>query len=371
MGDATNTKKRIFYLDFLRVFAIFNIIANHAINRAFHNYTFQELDYAAMSMPETALKAFITMFSRVGVFIFIMISGKLILNKDFTKEGALKRFLTHNWLPLFITTEIWLFIMFWQLQFMGAEPFTLRALPTAFGQLFGTLLFTNQVTMNNMWYMNMLLVLYLLLPIFSLAIQKLGQKVFFVPLAILLVASILVPTANDLFYLVDSHKNIDFVLQASYLFSMYVIYVFLGYFLDQGLFGKLPSWLLYTVFALTLIVMTGVQVYGYASPKNYIFNNNNFGFLVLALCIFEGARRHAKVFENLQKPVTWLSGITFAIYLIHICIMHAMHYYMQDVGLNQWLYFVILYVGSIAGSILLIALGSKSKFIKQYFFLIK
>lgn len=363
MSSVQNSKTRIFYLDFLRVFAIFNIIANHAMNRAFYNFSCQELDLAAMSMPGTVLKAFLTMFSRVGVFLFVMITGKLILNKDFTQEGALPRFLKHNWLSLSITTELWFFLMFWELQLLGEK--------VPIGSLFQTLLFTNQVTMNNMWYMNMLLVVYLVLPVFALALRKLSPKVFLLPLGLLLLGAILVPTANDLLGLLGSHRDIDFAFQPKYLFSMFAIYLILGYFLDKGLLENLSSSLLYTTFALTLIAMTAVQVYGYESPKNYLFDNSNFGFLVLALCIFEGARRHADAFERFREPVTRLSGMTFAIYLLHMCVMHAMHYFMQDLGLNHWLYFVILYVGSIVGSLLFITLGSRSKIIKQYFFLIK
>lgn len=72
---------RQFYLDVARVLAILSISLNHAVNRSYDNFTNQMQEFLEISLASTILKTVVTVFSRVGVPLFLMISGTLLLNK--------------------------------------------------------------------------------------------------------------------------------------------------------------------------------------------------------------------------------------------------------------------------------------------------
>ncbi len=55
----------------------------------------------------------VTGFSHLGVPLFLMISGALLLEKRIKDENDIRRFYRHNLLGLVITSEIWYFLMFW------------------------------------------------------------------------------------------------------------------------------------------------------------------------------------------------------------------------------------------------------------------
>ena len=76
-----------------------------------------------------------------------------------------KRFYRHNLWELFITTEIWYFIMYWFIFFEDISTGYWEEGLT--GTLLGcvkTMLFLDQITMGSMWYMPMILCLYATIP---------------------------------------------------------------------------------------------------------------------------------------------------------------------------------------------------------------
>jgi surface polysaccharide O-acyltransferase-like enzyme len=77
----TMKQKRLFYLDVARVIAIISISLNHAVNRSYQNYSGQMAEFFAIPMASTLFKMLISVFSRIGVPLFLMITGVLILNK--------------------------------------------------------------------------------------------------------------------------------------------------------------------------------------------------------------------------------------------------------------------------------------------------
>lgn len=105
--------KRLFYLDVARFIAIISISLNHAVNRSYENYNNQMAEFFALPFGSTLFKTFISVFSRIGVPLFLMITGVLILNKKMESASDVKRFYKHNLLSLLITTEIWYVLMYW------------------------------------------------------------------------------------------------------------------------------------------------------------------------------------------------------------------------------------------------------------------
>ena len=106
---------RIRYIDLARAIAILSITFSHAVNRSYAISSGSYKEFLKIPFRHILIKGGLYTFSRTGVPLFLMITGALLLSRDYTGD-KLKHFLKHNWLTLLITTEIWLVIMFWEKQ---------------------------------------------------------------------------------------------------------------------------------------------------------------------------------------------------------------------------------------------------------------
>jgi len=90
------TKSRKLYLDVARTIAIISISLNHAANRTYENYNGQQAEFYDSSIFSSLIKTVATVFSRIGVPLFLMITGVLILNKVFENGNDIKKFYKNN-----------------------------------------------------------------------------------------------------------------------------------------------------------------------------------------------------------------------------------------------------------------------------------
>lgn len=72
-------KNRIYYLDIARVIAIISITLNHAVGRSFDLHNDTMLEYNTLPLYLTVIKTVAYIFSRIGVPLFLMISGGIDL----------------------------------------------------------------------------------------------------------------------------------------------------------------------------------------------------------------------------------------------------------------------------------------------------
>ncbi len=174
-----NTKNRQFSYDVIRTFAILFVTFNHAINRSFSNYGAQYLDFERYSFFSNLFKASVTVLSHIGVPLFLMLTGSLILSKPFDTAEQRKFFYRHNWLRILITTEIWLAIAFWFIYFFSPDPL-LRSysIPKLITNFLLNQVFLEQRALGSMWYMNMIIPIYTLLPMIALYIQHGKSQLF-------------------------------------------------------------------------------------------------------------------------------------------------------------------------------------------------
>ena len=104
-------KQRIAFLDFARALAILLVVLCHVIE-LFYPFSLegmQGLHPRARIFATTALT-----IGRLGVPLFLMISGYLLLGRRYDEERC-RRFWKHNWLHLFFLTIVW--ILLYQLFF--------------------------------------------------------------------------------------------------------------------------------------------------------------------------------------------------------------------------------------------------------------
>lgn len=371
MQEKTLTGGRSYYLDIARTIAIISISLNHAVNRTYDNYFGQMAEFLESSYLSSLLKSVATVFSHLGVPLFLMISGALLLHKRMETADDVKRFYRHNLLELFITAEIWYFIMYWFVFFDGiSSGYWEAGLADTLLGCVKTMLFLDQITMSSMWYMPMILCLYTTIPFAAMLVKKLSLKALSLPLLLAFLYGMCLPALNSLLVL----RDIPPMDTAVYLFnlcSIYYLYVFAGYFISKGGLQRLRTGEVAVLTVLLFALICGYQLYAYSDWVDYLVDYDFPLLLLCAMGLLELLRRGAEHLRGLRPVVTYLAKISFGVYFIHILVMSLLEWNMNFDGWARSLKLLFLEGVSVGGSILLIALFSGIPFCRRRMFGIK
>ena len=101
-----NIKTRNIQLDYIRVIATLLVVFNHSISTFYIDQLNPEL-YNSLGIYSKLFMVNSYILSRLGVPLFLLISGALILNKKFETYKDIKQFYKNNLLSLLITVIIW------------------------------------------------------------------------------------------------------------------------------------------------------------------------------------------------------------------------------------------------------------------------
>ena len=149
-------KKRNASLDVIRTIAVLLVVLNHAAEAIF---PFSETD--AMASQGTGMLTFgyaAETLGRIGVPLFLLLSGYLLLSRDFfqTKNGVLA-FYKKNLLPLLLTWEIWVLLYNIVIAITTKTSFSISAYLLQ-------AVFLKQVPLSHAWYVPRILGIYLFIP---------------------------------------------------------------------------------------------------------------------------------------------------------------------------------------------------------------
>lgn len=280
---------------------------------------------------------------------------------------------THNLLDIFITSEIWYFIMYW-----GIVLFFNRSLKgNVIGSLIGcikTMLFVDQNTMGSMWYIPMILCIYIMIPVIAVAIQRFGLGALALPCLIVYISSFIMPFLNEAL-IIARGNGFEFTIKSSNVFSFYFIYVIAGYAISRKYLGKVETVYLWTALGSLFVLSCAVQLWAFKAETDLAFSYEFPLFPPMAVAAFEIIRRKVRkcvsVKRKIHKFITYLSIISFAIYFIHVCIMTFID---KFVSFNGWLRpvkCIFLLVFSLAFSVVVIYLLSHVKVLRRYMLFIK
>lgn len=300
------SKKRIEWIDIARAFAIICVVFNHSIEVTY--------DYAiadVMRGYSIASKLFAYMgytLGRVGVPFFLMISGALLLTRDWNKDNCI-RFWKKNWLRLLICTEIWwiiydIFIFFW-----GEAPITIQ-------DVVKNILFIKPVDFPHVWYMNRILGLYILIPFVAMVLNKIDLKLLIFPIVIYFFYSFVVPVLSLISKVAGGEA---FVSELSLGFSggTYGLYLVMGFLLVKLDLDRIKNiWLILTS-SIFFVLTVGLEIwcvmngYGY---KLWYDNGLLFGISIPLFILISRINGLPKIFKCFWQSVAKHS---FGIYLLH------------------------------------------------------
>ena len=88
-------KKRYINLDLIRTIAIILIISNHVLNTIYVNQT-NFIGWQSSNLFEKSFILINYIISRLGVPLFVFLTGALILNKKFDDKNDVKKLLSDD-----------------------------------------------------------------------------------------------------------------------------------------------------------------------------------------------------------------------------------------------------------------------------------
>ena len=325
-------KERIFYYDFLRAFAIIAVIICH-VNHFFGQLVGTTQIVAQMTFHD---------IGRIGVPIFLMISGALILNRPYPD---LTEFLKKRFTRIIYPFIFWIILILVQLQYYRYNE--------AF--LWNTFIGEPSIT----WYFWVLIGIYLFLPVLNSFVKEYGESGLKYFLSIWFILMIL-----KTFNAYPLWTNFDL----SY-FAGYVGYPVLGYYLANKEF-KISDSKVCLLGLITLISSLSVFVYlnYFNSPYiSMIYQNVPIIFMGTGLFLFVKYLDKLNKFNSIKdnfigKAIISLSVCSYGMYFSHVLVVKFLSYYNP----HSHLMFPVMFVLIILLSWLLPYVLSKIPYVKTF-----
>lgn len=296
--------RRLGWLDLSRAVAICAVVTVHACE-ACYSYN---LDAVAKLSGAGRLLLFSAFgVGRLGVPLFLMTSGWLLLERDYSGEGAMG-FLRRSWLPLLAVTEGWNVGYLVFLHLLGQIHYSPM-------DVILRLLFLKGSPMSHLWYMPMILGWYLTVPFLAQGLRSTDLQAVKLAVGLLCCYGFAAPVAN-IWFMSNTEAGLStFVMPGFFEGGFYGLYLLLGWLVRRGVFRRVPGWLLALGIPAGLAVSVALMCYSY--DHAYLYNiRYNLGTLALSgLCLFELLSRLEE--QPLPWPVLALGRFAFPVYLTH------------------------------------------------------
>lgn len=293
--------KRLHYIDCLRVFACFLVVAIHC-------------NYVPSLECNKIWTQLLNVIGSPSSELFLAISGSLLLPvKNSQKEFYRRRF-SKLLVPLLFWSLFGL-IFYWVADKipLADVPYHLFALPY------------KATIVGPFWFMYAIAGMYLIAPIISPYIKQNGERGLKFML-LLWGISLILPYFNFIF---DGYYNLNGDFKSPlYMFSGYMGYMLLGYYLR-----KYPNRLticrfgtVYLIF-FYLITLIPIAFVGIKCPsyRELVMDNLQLLSAIQVICIFSIFQRSFTQENFLTKGAKWLTRYTFGVYLVHVFVIEMIY----------------------------------------------
>lgn len=318
VNDKTS-ENRIYYIDAIRVSAILAVILLHTIG----SYWDDPLNYGKASWW---LVGYLNELGRVGVPLFFMISGFLLLSSPKTEQPL--PFYRHSLPKLIVPLVIWHTIYYCLDCLMTAAPL-FRV------EYFRTLFETG--SSYHFWFMYSMIFLYLYMPFVKKLIESSSkrQQLFFFLLIVF--QSTLKPAVNLLL------QDRLYVYLTSEGYIGYLGYILLGYLLGAASISKRKQYMLFALGAASGLVFPLINGRFAMASRGFLFNGGytlNHYIEAAALFLF----MKSLSWKSFNRLLTALSGLCINVYFVHAFILTLLSDYFKFLPLR--LYFPVVFTAT-------------------------
>lgn len=291
-------------LDLTRVIAILAVVMLHVCTGFVQN--------CEVGSPEFIWGNILDSLSRIGVPLFIMTSGALLLDeeKEFTIQSFFRKRLTNLILCLFFWSAIY------AIQY-EIVPHLLRGEPMSIKSLIWRLIYGHY----HLWFLYMLLGLYLTLPFLRAIVCRKNSQLVLLYLGISLIAQFSLPVIQAVSQYFDAAQYLITLIDRFRLgfFNMQITYFLLGwYIVHVGIPERKNRIALYCA---AIASLAAIMVYvNYTKDYTNAYADEGLPVLLYAsgvfLAINSGSRRH-----GCSRFLLSLSKCSFGIYVVHIAVL--------------------------------------------------
>lgn len=297
---------RIFYFDALRAFAILCVILLHVTGHVgeIMNYNTFTI-YSFSGVYET----FANNFFRIGVDLFLMLSGALLLGRNWNVKDFLKKRIPRISVPFIFWALVFSLALLASSLFIPGMNFTDDFGISGFIGVFADTLLFRAPGSVVYWFFWMMLYVYMLMPLVNKWIinSRIAHVEYFLILWIIFI-SIVYPLNNQYLYLIS-----DFISPPAL--------AVLGYYLrysERKIFNDI------TISAVVIILSSSVMLlYSYCVVNEHIlfvFHRYSTPVVFLAIFVFCLFKSSSRINNASQKTLTFISSIalcSYGMYLIH------------------------------------------------------
>lgn len=287
---------RIFWLDLIRCIAILLVVLCHSIE-AIYDIPFS--DFKNLSAFSKTFRNTFFALGRLGVPLFLFLTGYLLLYKNIDKTINYKEFCKKKILPLLIKIEIWILIYNIFLSLFYHIPFH-------FDNLIMNMLFIIDIPLPHIWYLPMILGIYIFLPFVSIILKNIDFKFLNKFMTFMFIFVFIIPALQ-----------LNTRLDLSFSGGLYGFYILTGYILGKGALKNIKNIYLYIILILSIITSFSYQIIlSFYDINNKIWYSH-FSLFISALVIFELiSRLNIHDLSFFTKIIEHISKISFNIYFI-------------------------------------------------------
>lgn len=245
---------------------------------------------------------------RVGVPLFFMISGYLLLKKPIENVKDFYKHRLSKILIPFIFYDIFYFFFFSRVY--GQKP----SLSAFFKELIGI------GSAYHLWFIFSIAFMYLMIPFFRMIIEKCSEKMLFFALLLLTFQSTLKPFVN--LFLKTNAMNNSFLHLTEDGMIGYFGYVFLGYLLGKYRLSKKTARLISAVGVVFFIITPLWSTYSVMHGGDFIMHGgysiNHYFEAASVFLLFKA------IFKKHSRIVFALSSVSFGAYFIHVYVLEKL-----------------------------------------------
>lgn len=303
-------KARIFWIDIVKFIAILFVILAHVV-------WIVEQGIQVNCILSNDFLTINRIIATLGVPLFMLVSGSLLLGKDFKSKSDIFAFYKRGLLPLFITAEIWIAIYC----LVTIRPFSLK-------EMLLCMAFVHKPEVH-LWYVRLIVIYYLLIPF----LNRLRSKRNSIYIALLIVIAAFTFIYNGWLIwkgnMCPTHSNRSYFC--------YLIYMAIGYQLSRI---KLSKSIL--VISCILAIVGGHILFLSLTRVNYFLWYDNPMIALISMSLFYIIRHLCNSFKN-NKSIVEISKMSYGIYLSHFILIYIIGKCMQYYGCNIGIFYLSLF----------------------------
>ena len=317
--EKTSQRGRMMWADAARSFAILCVVLCHTAEAVFG------FDLAAM--PQYSLKLQVLAFflftaGRLGVPVFLFLSGFLLMDREYPDAQSVVHFWKTHLCSLWCTTQLWLVLYSC---FDAVRP---GGVPFSAARLARNMLFF-EYSYGHMWYMPAILGVYLFLPFVARAVRGMNTRVMLVPFFVAVVYLFGMPTLNVLL-VAQGRPPLGNVMALEFGGGTCDMLMMAGLLCRRGCFRALGHPLALVPAAAAFGATVWLQIYSYSKGQMYNVKYDCFLLAFCALCVFQNIRRLRTI--PFAGAIRRLSKCSFGIYLVHIPLQQLLEGCMRKIG---------------------------------------